>query len=177
VSEVQLFLLAAGRGRRAGGPKAWRETDGKPALDSHIEGMLPHVGAILVSVQADWKAKLSRHSPKVCLISADPDLPMLASLQELIAARGSDYNAFVHHVDMPVPDGALLKALSGALGQAEAAVPVYKGKRGHPALLSHRLFDPILALDGQKERLDEFLHTREVVEVPVDQPSVLENRN
>ena len=177
MSETQLFLLAAGRGKRAGGPKAWKEVGGRPALENMIEGMLPHVAAIFVSVQAEWKAGMSRPSPKVSLISVDPDQPMLASLQELIASRGSDLSAFLHHVDMPVPDAGLLAALSAALGQADAAVPLYKGERGHPALLSRKLYDAILDLDPQKDRLDQFLRTRNVVEVPVEQASVLENQN
>ena len=175
--DTQLFLLAAGRGRRAGGPKAWREEGGRSALENLVEWMLPRVGDILVSVQAEWRPLLARISPRVRWISVDPDLPALASLQELVLARGSDAAAFVHHVDMPLPAEEVLAALRRALPGWEAAAPVYQGKRGHPVLLSRVLFDPILELDRKNARLDTFLRARKVVEVPVEKASVLENKN
>jgi len=172
----QALLLAAGRGRRAGGPKAWRELDGKPALERQLDALAGLVEETLVSVQSGWLARLKPRAG-ARFVAVDPDLPALASIQTLLAARSSERPALLHHVDMAELRGPLVAALADALGGGDAAVPIFEGRRGHPVLLCPALFAPILALDPAADRLDVFLRGRRVVEVPTPDGAVLENRN
>lgn len=174
---AQVFLLAAGRGRRAGGPKAWRDVDGKPALARHLEGLLPLFAGASASVQADWLDRCRALSARVRWVPVDPDLPALASVQALVRSRPTDEPGFLYHVDMPVFQAALFEALLAGLAGVEACVPVHEGRRGHPVLLSPSLYGPLAALDPAQDRLDEFLRSRRVAEVKTPDAAVLENRN
>ena len=57
LEDFQVYLLAAGHGRRAGGPKAWQDYEGKPLLERQIEFLTKHFepSAIAVSIQEEWK--------------------------------------------------------------------------------------------------------------------------
>ncbi|MBI5201103.1 MAG: nucleotidyltransferase family protein [Elusimicrobia bacterium] len=175
--ETQVFLLAAGRGARAGGPKAWRELDGKPALWAHLANIIGAVASVSVSIQGEWSPRCKEHAPAAYWVATDPDQPMLASLQALLAYRPSDAPAFVYHVDMPLFERRVYRGLLDALKGRDAAVPVFEGRRGHPVLLSPGIFTDILALNPETGRLDEFLRDRNVAQVAVDGRAVLENRN
>lgn len=174
---AQVFLLAAGHGRRAGGPKAWIQTGGKAALERHLEFLDGFLPELTVSVQEDWLPRCRRLSELVRWVATDPDRPPLASLQALLSARRSDAPGFVYHVDMPVFDRSVWTALLKGCGEADAAVPVVEGRRGHPVLLAARLYAGVLQLDPERDGLDRFLRTRQVAQVPVDCAAVLKNDN
>lgn len=175
--DAQIFLLAAGRGRRAGGPKAWAVTDGKPALARHAQAVASAAGAVSASIQADWLGTCRELFPRVNWVAVDPDRPPLASLQALLAARRTDLPGFVYHVDMPVFEVQVFDALQASLDGCEACVATHQGRRGHPVLLSPCLYPLIARLDPDQDRLDEFLRERRVAEVSAGSAAVLENRN
>ncbi len=175
--ETQVFLLAAGRGERAGGPKAWREVDGKPALWGHLANVIGAVASVSVSIQPEWAARCKEHAPAAYWVTTDPDLPPIASLQALLAYRPSDAPAFVYHVDMPFFERSVFRGLLDALRGHDAAAPVFEGRRGHPVLLSPDLYPAVLSLNPDTDRLDAFLRDRDVAQVPVAAGAVLENRN
>ncbi len=177
----QVYLLAAGRGQRAGGPKAWQECQGEPLLKKQIDFLRRRYDPqrIAVSIQADWVSQCRRLCEGANWVPADPDAPPLDSLIRLLKASRMIKWSFIYHVDQPVWETELFETLlrktPGA--EADAFVPTYGGRRGHPALLSHGLGPDLLALDPQKDRLDAFLRTRRVIEVPVDFACAVENWN
>lgn len=173
---ARVLLLAAGRGRRAGGPKAWRPYEGKTFLEAHLDffGGLVGLGALSVSIQEDWLLRCSALSKEVCWVGADPEASPLSSLQRLIAAS-EKIRSFVLHVDMPIFDRSVYEDLLKTSG--EAVIPVFGGKRGHPVLISSSLLVEIARLDPEKDRLDLFLRGREVVEVPVSTGIIHRNNN
>lgn len=172
----QAYLLAAGRGRRAGGPKAWAVHEGQTLLERQAGFLLSRSLEVAVSIQAEWLERCRAISRDVRWVPVDPDLPPLASLQALTKALPLSGWASLHHVDMPVWEAGLFDALESALGE-EALVPVYEGKGGHPLLLSPALAGPLAALDPAKDRLDEWLRTRKVVRLDVPFACVRENWN
>lgn len=170
------LLLAAGRGTRAGGPKAWREREGRPLLEQHLEffrGLLGP-GALSVAIQPEWRERCAALSGDVVWVDADADAPPLDTLQRLIAASPAE-RSFVLHVDMPVFDAAVYRALWAS--EAHAAVPLHAGRRGHPVLLSPQALAEVAGLDAASERLDNYLRLRRADAVPVDSPLVLANLN
>lgn len=175
MSGIRVRLLAAGRGRRAGGPKAWGPYGGKTMLEVQL-GFLSTVTAaenIDIAVQAEWLERCRQLSPRVNWVAADPDGSALSSLQALLAASPRA-RSFVIHVDMPVFDLRVWRALAGAPGDA---VPVHGGRRGHPVLLSAETLDEAAQLDPVTGRLDAFLRGRSVAEVPVDTDVIFANLN
>lgn len=177
---MRAYLLAAGRGRRAGGPKAWREHEGRPLLGRQIEFLRSRAAAsdIAVSIQREWLPRCAALDAEIRWVPCDPDAPPLASLQALLRAVPPRAWFSLHHVDMPVWEPALWDALLGAIDdRAEALVPVFQGRRGHPVLLSARLALPLLALAPERDRLDRWLRRRRAREVIVEAPCALENWN
>jgi CTP:molybdopterin cytidylyltransferase MocA len=175
MSELRVRLLAAGRGRRAGGPKAWGPYGGKTLLEVQV-GFLATVTApenIDIAIQGEWLERCRELSPRVNWVAADPEAEALGSLQTLLKA-GPRARSFVLHVDMPVFDLRVWRALACAPGDA---VPVHEGRRGHPVLLTAQTLDEVARLDAATGRLDQFLRGRSVTEVAVATDVILANLN
>ena len=175
MSEVRVRLLAAGRGRRAGGPKAWGPYGGKTMLEAQV-GFLATVTApenVDIAIQAEWLERCRALSSRVHWVAADPEGTALSSLQALLAASPRS-RGFVIHVDMPVFDLRVWKALEAAGGDA---VPVHEGRRGHPVLLTAETLDAVACLNPATGRLDGFLRGTAVAEVAVDTDVIFANLN
>ena len=175
MSAPRVRLLAAGHGKRAGGPKAWGAYAGKTLLEAQL-GFLATVTApenIDIAIQGEWLERCRTLSPVVSWIAADPDGAPLASLQALLAGtpRG---RSFITHVDMPVFDLRVWKALEAVNGDA---VPVHEGRRGHPVLLSAATLAEVAKLDPVQDRLDVFLRGRNITEVKVNTDVIFANLN
>lgn len=179
---MRALLLAAGRGKRAGGPKAWLPHDGRTLLETQVSFLLTRFRPeeVFVSIQADWMERCRGIASGVRWIPADPDAPAFASLRLLLEA-GSGYRdwAYAYHVDMPVWEPALFDALASAAADtdAEAVVPVFESRGGHPVLLSPSAQKALLSLDPSQGRLDSWLAGRKVARVVVELPCALENWN
>ena len=143
---ARVLLLAAGRGRRAGGPKAWRPYEGGTLLEAHLDFFrgLVGPGALFVAIQDEWRPRCTALWAEVSWIAADAEAQPLASLQCLIAASGA-HRAFVLHVDMPIFEREIYETLLKAPG--DAVVPVFDGRRGHPVLLGPGALGEIACLD------------------------------
>ena len=175
MSALRVRLLAAGRGQRAGGPKAWGPYGGKTMIEAQI-GFLSTVTApenIDIAIQEAWLERCRALSPRVNWVAADPDGTPLSSLQSLIANSPRE-RAFVLHVDMPVFDLRVWRALTAAPGDA---VPIRDGRRGHPVLLSAATLERVALLDSARDRLDSFLRERPVAEIAVMTDVIFANLN
>lgn len=175
----QAYLLAAGRGRRAGGPKAWRDCGGRPLLERQLDflkGLFPSE-RIAVSIQGDWLERCRALDASVRWTAVDPDAPVLASLLALARALPLERWTFMHHVDMRVWERGLFEALAVRSREAEAVVPVHAGRRGHPVLLAPALKAALGGLDPALDRLDLWLRGRRVLEVSVPYPCAGDNWN
>lgn len=173
---ARVLLLAAGHGKRAGGPKAWMEVAGKPLLQDHVEFFSRRLGAssLSVAIQPDWLDRCRSLSKEVLWTTADPDAYPLDSLQRLIAASPL-VRSFVLHVDMPVFDVSVYETLWSETN--DAIVPVFDGRRGHPVLLAPSALTEITKLNSKSDRLDSWLRSRHVLEVPVSTDVIFKNIN
>lgn len=173
---ARVLLLAAGNGRRAGGPKAWKEFAGKPLLQDHVEFFSRRLGpgALSVAIQPEWAERCRALSGDVRWVPANPDAPPMDSLQRLVKDSPST-RSFVLHVDMPVFDVSVYETLWAADG--DAVVPVFDGHRGHPVLLSPKALNEISRSDPSTARLDVWLRERHCLEVPVPTDLIFKNLN
>ncbi len=175
MNALRVRLLAAGQGKRAGGPKAWGPYAGKTLLEAQL-GFLATVTTpenIDIAIQSEWLERCRALSPRVNWVAVDPAGAPLASLQALLKAMPRA-RSFVIHVDMPAFDLRVWRALETAVGDA---VPVYEGRRGHPVLLTAESLDEVSRLDPAAGRLDAFLRDRSVTEVSVATDVILANLN
>jgi CTP:molybdopterin cytidylyltransferase MocA len=142
------LLLAAGAGRRMGGPKALlRDARGVPYVDRAI-GVLFAGGCDTVTVVLGASAREARKVLETCGWGADPALTtvlavdwadgMGASLRAgLRALSGSTADAaLVTLVDLPdVDERVVARLLEVDAGPASLARATYDGRPGHPVLL------------------------------------------
>ena len=136
---IAAVVLAAGRGRRAGGPKAMLPIAGVTFVE-HVAGLLlrPGVaGAIVVlGHDADHIRATIRLPGNATLVVNDAyDTGMLGSiLAGLAVAEGEGADAvLVHPVDHPLVAVETVDRVVGALHDgATIAVPSHGGRRGHP---------------------------------------------
>lgn len=179
-----VYLLAAGHGARAGGPKAWLEHEGKSLLERHIEFLVRRFPpmSVAVSVQEAWLDGCRALHPLVQWVPVDPAATPLGAFKALLTAVPLAKWGFLYHVDMPVWEEELFYLLVSHLPKdgdhpAEAVVPTHGGRGGHPVLLSPGLADQLAALDPAKDRLDHWLRGRRVHRVEVPHACVVENWN
>lgn len=182
MNQTQVCLLAAGNGKRAGGPKAWLPHQGTPLLEKQIDFLLNHFepSAIGVSIQEEWRQRCLKINPKIRWISADPQAQALSSVIAVLKSSSPSHWTFIYHVDMPVWQAKLFETLAACARWtkgAEAIVPAHKGERGHPALISPRLKQTIEGLNPETDRLDFILRSKEVETMDVPFACVRENLN
>ncbi len=136
---IAAVILAAGRGRRAGGPKALLRLGGTTFL-AHLAARLlrPGVDRVIAVVGHD-AARVLRESallPAVIVVVNDRQADgMLGSVVAgLDAAEGDGADAvLLHPVDHPLVEEATVDAVIAALHEgARIAVPSHAGRRGHP---------------------------------------------
>jgi molybdenum cofactor cytidylyltransferase len=185
---LRVLLLAAGRGRRAHGPKAWLLHRGRPLLERQITFLrdVCPPDRMVVSVQASWIERCQRLDPHVLWVAVDPEATPMGALIALAAAAREqplqDAWSFVFHVDMPLWETGLFEVLTAriedaAASGADAILPVHGGRGGHPVLLAPSALRALRGLDVVRDRLDRWLATRSVLRVDVPFPCIHENWN
>ena len=188
---VDAVLLAGGRGRRAGGPKAFKRVDGELAWRRQAR-LLLQAGAerVAVVIHPDRPADdLAEPVPDTVLVVAStPQAEMFASLQAgLRALRQSDDHGaatLILPVDCPLAGLPVTDALLAALGDGKSSPPavirpVFEGRRGHPIVLSAALCED-LAAGSSNRRLDHIIRAlaaQSVRDVAVEDPAILANHN
>jgi CTP:molybdopterin cytidylyltransferase MocA len=154
---VRGVLLAAGAGRRMGGPKALlRDRSGVPWLDRAV-GVLLDGGCagvtVVLGAAADEAARLLEEvgwsdDPAVDVVRADDwDEGMGASLRAgLRAVADSDADAvLVSLVDLPDVGADVVRRLAAGASPASLVRATYDGSPGHPVLLGRDHWTGVVA--------------------------------
>lgn len=139
------ILLAAGEGRRMGGPKALLVIEGKSLLYGHVKrlrevGCAPIVVVVPTGILAPVR-ELLRDTSGVALVARDTD-SMSASLTiglEHVPPAASV--VVVSPVDaLPAQSSTLRALIAAALEEeVEVATPSYRGRGGHPVVARETL--------------------------------------
>jgi CTP:molybdopterin cytidylyltransferase MocA len=177
-----VLVLAAGRGRRMGVPKALMRIGGRAWWHVQSERIAAAGREACWVVSPDVRIELgSEPGAPAPLLESDPDAPMFASIIRGILGLRAASPPWVHvlPVDVPAPRRQTLDALESAAGNEGVAVPVYKGRAGHPACLSWGWVEATLLHRGAEPgspRLDALLGTSRNL-AAVDDPDVCVNLN
>jgi CTP:molybdopterin cytidylyltransferase MocA len=160
---VSGIVLAAGAGRRLGGPKAELVVGGERLVDRAVRVLRESGCAEVVAVVRAG----TRVDGAVVVVNSDPDRGMGSSLQLGLAAASGD-RAAILLVDTPgITADAVRRTLDVA---APVAVATYGGCRGHPVVIDRPLWTNVAALAEGEAGARAFLreHPELVTEVPCD---------
>jgi molybdenum cofactor cytidylyltransferase len=165
-------VLAAGEGRRFGGPKQLAELDGRPLLEYAVEAVMcvPALDPVVVVLGA----RADEIQRRVDLLGARPVVceswqrGQSASLRAAIEALGDVEAALITLGDQPrITPEVIAHVLDEALTRDErwrTTRAVYGGVPGHPVVLPRSLFKrlPELRGDAGARELLETMNVREV---------------
>ena len=194
---VAAVMLAAGGGSRLGGGKLLLPWRGQPLVAHLLRAVAQTGGLLSLTVVLGHDAQAVHQAvadtvpdfavPVHVTVNRDWREGLSSSLRHgLEYARSAPGGDAAHSVlfllgDQPLVTPGTLDALIRAHAAAcaenpahPATVPLYRGTRGNPVILSHRLFPDIMALRGDtgaRHILREL--DAEVLRLPVDDPGVL----
>lgn len=166
MTSVVGLLLAAGEGRRFGGPKALaRDDDGTSWLLRSVQALRPCAGVVVVlGAGAEQAAALLPMS--VARVRADDwSQGMGASLRAgLEALEDSDHDAaLVTLVDLPDVGGdVVLRLLDAVRGSDVLARAAYDGVPGHPVLIGRDHWAGVRASATGDRGARDYLATHDV---------------
>lgn len=144
------IILAAGSGRRMGGPKALLWIEGDTLLRRAARTALEAGCAPVAAVVGAWPPGLDGLDVQTVL-NPGADEGMASSLRLGLAALPPDAPAaLILAVDQPAVDAVLLRSLLAlaARDPERPAACAYAGTLGIPAVLPRRLFPELRALRG-----------------------------
>lgn len=178
---ARVLILAAGRGRRMGAPKALMPVAGvgepRPWWRHQQDRLARADRPPLWVVSPDVRAAMRESAPPH--VQSDPDAPMFASVLAGLSALRAAPPGWVHvlPVDVPAPAPATFAALEAAAGPRGVAVPRFRGRTGHPLCLAWSwIEEKVFPVAAPDQRLDALTAPARVV-VDVDDPAVAANLN
>jgi molybdenum cofactor cytidylyltransferase len=150
--EIGGILLAAGEGRRFGGPKQLARLNGRPLIEHALAALLavPAVDPVVIVLGAhaeriQAEADLRGAEVIVCTDWADGQS---ASLKAGAAALGEVEAAVITLADQPFITPQVIAGVLDQRGRHLAVRATYDGRPGHPVLLERRLLDHVRELSG-----------------------------
>lgn len=146
------LILAAGAGRRMGGPKALLLLEGETLLRRTVRLALEAGCAPVFAVVGDWATGLEGLEAQT-ILNLDADEGMARSIRLGVRALPADTaDVLLLTVDQPQVNASLLRRLL-ELAEGAPGLPVacsYQDTLGIPAVLPRRLFADLLALRGDR---------------------------
>jgi CTP:molybdopterin cytidylyltransferase MocA len=138
------LLLAAGEGRRFGGPKQLARIAGRPLIEHALDALrgLDRVVVVLGARAEEIRAGADLGDAEIVLC-ADWAEGMGASLRHGLAALGGAGEVVIVLADQPFITAAVVERVRSAPGDAARAV--YDGAPGHPVVVR----GPLLARAGE----------------------------
>ena len=154
---ILAVILAAGAGRRIGGPKALLRI-GHQSFLAHAASLFrrPGIDAVVAVVghQAERVLVEAGLPPEVrAMVNPDPDAGMLGSVHlglDAAEARGAGA-VLIHPVDHPLVAPATIdRVVEALLGGAMIAVPSHQDRRGHPAGFARQTWPALRAAPAEQ---------------------------
>ncbi len=181
--EIAALVLAAGRSRRMGSPKLllpWgRDTVIGKVVRTLQEASLEHILVITGGAAPQVQAALAGLNVRLLHNPSFADNEMLATCQIGLAALDDRVQAALIVLgDQPQIEVGVVKSIHRLYEQNKPAliVPSYQMHRGHPWLVTRRLWSAVLALRPE-DTLRVFLaqQSAQITYLPVETASVLQD--
>jgi molybdenum cofactor cytidylyltransferase len=148
LGDLAFIVLAAGAGRRFGGPKQLAPLAGRPLLQ-HVVDAAPDPLTVVLGAHADQVRAAVDFDGVDVVICKDWQEGQAASLRAGVEAVGPVDAAVVLLGDMPfVTPQVIAGAVDHMSGRWDAVRTLYSGAPGHPVVLGRRVLDAVGNLRG-----------------------------
>ena len=170
---VDCVMLAAGESRRMGEWKLKLPLRDSTVIEGSVGNALTVCSRVILvtGYRAGELKELFRKRDDVTIV-CNPGYkkPMFSSIKLGVPAVSTE-RFFVALGDMPLVDHSVYETLF-RFKHAPVVIPKYKGKKGHPLLLSKELVEPICQFD-EKSTLRDVLALYPTLAVPVESRHIL----
>ena len=112
------------------------------------------------------------------IVNPNPERGSFSSLQTVLSQIEETKTILFCPIDVPIPKDETLQLLLKK--QQAIVIPNYKGKNGHPIVMTASFWQPLLQLDPNNSRLDFLIKacpSSMIGIVPVENPEVILNLN
>lgn len=193
-NNVSFVLLTGGKSERMGQPKGllfnkeeyWLETQLKSIASSGGKEVYIALGFHTVAYceALPWLTSALQapitymHLNIRAVENLYPERGSFSSLQTVLSQIEEPKTILLCPIDVPIPKDETLELLLEK--QQTIVIPNYKGKNGHPIVMTASFWKPLLQLDPSNSRLDYLIKTcpsAMIGIVPVENPEVILNLN
>ncbi len=180
--KLSVVILAAGRSLRMGVPKLRLPFDDKHTFLEAITERYLDFGCLDIAVVVNQENRQEIDAGKLdssikIIVNKHPEWQRFYSVQLGLQLTNPDDPVFIHNIDNPFVDKVLLQKMAESLSSDKYVVPVYRGRGGHPVLLSPSILKAILQTTGHSSNLKTFLKSYQRINIETSNPGILININ
>lgn len=170
---IDCVMLAAGESRRMGEWKLKLPIEGSTVIECSIGNALTVCSRIILITgyrAGELRELFGKRDDVTIVYNPGYKKPMFSSIKLGVSAVVTE-RFFIALGDMPLVDRSVYETLL-RFKHIPVVIPKYKGKKGHPLLLSKELVEPISQFN-EKSTLRDVLAIYPTLAVPVDCRHVL----
>lgn len=179
-----VIILAAGHSSRMGKPKFSLElSDGRTFLEHIVDQYFSFGCKSIILVLNEEVSKhletinINKQTNIQCVINSHPEFERYYSIKVGLSVLGNDNYVFIHNADNPYANQNILKELYNHRSEADYIKPIYKGRGGHPILISPLVVKDINSIENYNIRFNDFLKKYTAKEISTDDNKILVNIN
>jgi molybdenum cofactor cytidylyltransferase len=172
--KTDCLILAAGESKRMREWKLMLPLRDSTVIECSIENALAVCSRVILVTGyrgRELKELFGMRDKITIVYNSNYKKPMFSSIKLGVAAVNTE-RFFIALGDMPLVDRSVYEALLG-FKYAPVVIPKYKGKKGHPLLLSKELLEPIRKFDDERSTLRDVLAMYPTLAVPVESRHIL----
>jgi CTP:molybdopterin cytidylyltransferase MocA len=182
--KTSALILAAGNSLRMGQFKFSLKFDDEftfieKIVDSYIRFGCSEIKIVLnsrgIGLMKSLKSKIIE--PDQIVLNAFPEREKFFSIQTGLRELNQPGHVFIHQVDNPFAIKDVLNSLLDNCDKSDYQVPCYKGKGGHPILISGKVVAEICKINEYDINFRNFLERFKKLKVELDFREVLLNIN
>ena len=179
MKNVSVLIMAGGKSERMCSPKPFLLIDGNTFMERIAKAYLRFgVKNIFIVLNHELVKKIPTDMDWVHIVSnAYPEYGRFYSLQTGLRQLPKDNFVFIHNVDNPFVEQYILEKIWSKRNANGFALPVYKGRGGHPVLICSKIARHILSVSDDSLDLRAILRQYKRIEVESDSEKVLTNIN